>query len=188
MRDTHRVVRLVVVGIAMSALAAVGCGGGGNDGGNDGATVPTPAGTPAAPGRSGPAPGTPSASGSAITISGLRFSPLDLSVTPGATITVTNNDGMPHSVTSEATPGAYVRGAVGGVSFDTGEFSSGQRTIQIPASAPIGTVIPFYCTSHRGTMATPNGSITIAGPTQPPPATPSPTPTPTPPVAPVPGY
>jgi plastocyanin len=117
-----------------------------------------------------------------ITISALRYSPLNLSVPPGATITVVNDDGMPHSVTSEATLGAYVRGAVAGISFDTGEFSSGQKTIQIPETAPTGTVIPFYCTSHLATMATPNGTIRIDPAAQPP------TTTTTPPASQPPGY
>ncbi len=102
----------------------------------------------------------PQASGFFITISGLAFSPLDLRVPPGATVTVLNQDGMVHSVTSEASPNAFVPGSVSGVSFDTGQFT-GTRTFTVPQSATTGTVVPYFCTSHLGAMATPNGSITI---------------------------
>jgi len=73
---------------------------------------------------------------------------------------VVNDDGMPHSVTSEATQNAFTPGSVSGISFDTGAFT-GSRTFSIPSNAASGTVIPFFCTVHRGTMNTPNGSITI---------------------------
>jgi plastocyanin len=141
--------------LVLAGVAA--CGGGGYGGG--GTTTPS---------------GTAAPSGFVITIAGLRYSPAELSVPPGATITVVNNDGMAHSVTSEATRGAFVRGGVAGVSFDTGEFSSGQKTIQIPATATAGTVVPFYCSTHLATMATPNGAITV-DPAAQPPATPQPT-------------
>ena len=95
-----------------------------------------------------------------IVISNLSFLPLNLHVPPGATVTVVNQDGMAHSVTSEATSGAFTRGSVGGVSFDTGPFT-GVRSFTIPANAATGTVIPYFCTVHLGTMATPNGAITV---------------------------
>lgn len=108
---------------------------------------------------SSPAP-APQGPGFFITISNLSYSPLNLHVPPGATVTVLNQDGMPHSVTSEATQNAFTPGSVSGVSFDTGPFT-GTKTFSIPAAATGGTVIPYYCTVHRGTMATPNGAITV---------------------------
>ncbi len=95
-----------------------------------------------------------------ITISAMSFSPIPLKVPSGATVTVINDDGIPHSVTSEATAGAFTPGAVGGVSFDTGQFSSGTKTFTLQAAAE-GTTIPYYCTVHKASMATPNGSIVI---------------------------
>src|SRR4051812_37052019 len=54
-----------------------------------------------------------------ITISGgFTFSPANLVVPPGATVTVNNTDSMLHSATSESAPSAFTPGAVGGVSFD----------------------------------------------------------------------
>jgi plastocyanin len=95
-----------------------------------------------------------------ITISGMAFSPLDLHVPPGATVTVINMDGIAHSVTSEASVDAFTVGSVAGVSFDTGQFT-GLRSFGVGASAPNGTVVPYFCTAHRAAMATPNGSITV---------------------------
>jgi plastocyanin len=101
-----------------------------------------------------------------ITISGSQFSPLNLHVPPGGTVTVENNDGMSHSVTSEAAPDAFVVGSVAGVSFDTGQFL-GRRSFSVPASAPNGTAIPYFCTTHMGTMVTRNGTITVDAAAQP---------------------
>ncbi len=115
------------------------------------------------------APATPT-TGFFITISNLSFSPLNLRAPPGATVTVINADATVHSVTSEASLNDFTPGSVGGVSFDTGAFT-GTKTFTLPSTAPNGTVIPFFCTVHKGTMNTPNGSVTIdssAQPTSPP--------------------
>jgi plastocyanin len=96
-----------------------------------------------------------------IQISSFRFIPQDLTVPPGATIIVENDDPIPHSVTSEASAGAFTPGAVQGVSFDTGQFSSGLTAFRIPASAADGTVVPFYCSVHAAAMITPEGSVTV---------------------------
>ena len=97
-----------------------------------------------------------------VTISNMAYSPLNLAVPPGATVTVVNADSMLHSVTSESAPAAFTPGAVAGISFDTGEFSSGSKSFTIPSSAADGTVIPYYCTFHLSTMRTPNGTITVS--------------------------
>jgi plastocyanin len=86
-----------------------------------------------------------------ITISNFTFSPENLEVAPGTTVRVVNNDSAPHSVTSQATEGAFTPGAVSGVSFDTGAFT-GERTFTVSASAPSGTVVPYYCTVHTSGM------------------------------------
>jgi plastocyanin len=102
----------------------------------------------------------PQGPGFFITITNMAFSPLDLRVPPGATVTVLNRDAMSHSVTSEAVAGSFTPGAVGGVSFNTGAFT-GTKTFVIPSGAASGTVVPFFCTVHLATMATPTGTITI---------------------------
>ena len=128
------------------AVAALACGG------SDGSSSSSPT----------PAPTTPTTtSGFFITIQGLAFTPLNLHVPPGGTVTVVNNDAMPHSVTSQARVNTFVPGAVAGVQFDTGIFSGGTKTFTIPATAANGTVIPYFCRNHLGAMATPNGTVTV---------------------------
>jgi len=76
-------------------------------------------------------------------------------------ITLVNNDTMPHSVTSEANAGDYSPGAPSGVTaFDTGPFH-GTTTFTLSTTALDGTVIPFYCSVHKASMATPTGTITV---------------------------
>ena len=95
-----------------------------------------------------------------ITIANFTFSPDNLVVPAGATVIVRNQDTAPHSVTSQARQGDFVAGAVNGVSFDSGAFSSGERTITIPTGAASGTVIPYFCKVHLSGMRN-NGQITI---------------------------
>ena len=106
---------------------------------------------------------------SVIYFDDFTFSPLDLAAPPGATVTVINNDPMPHSVTSEAAPEQYTPGSVAGVSFDTGEFT-GDQSFTLPADAPDGTVVPYYCKVHQSGMTTRTGTITIQASAQPQPA------------------
>lgn len=102
----------------------------------------------------------PTTPGFYIVISGMAFSPLNLHVPPGGTVTVLNDDSTSHSVTSESAPNAFTPGSVAGISFDTGPFT-GNRSFTLPAGVANGTAIPYFCTVHRNTMATPNGTITI---------------------------
>ncbi len=117
-------------------------------------------------GSSSSSSSTPTTPGFYIVISGFAYAPLNLRAPAGATVTVLNRDSMAHSVTSEATAGAFTPGAVAGVSFDTGPFT-GNMSFPLPSDAPEHTVIPYYCSVHKGTMATPNGSITIDNSAQP---------------------
>jgi plastocyanin len=102
------------------------------------------------------------AQGAVIVIASLAFTPASVTVPPGATIEVVNQDAVPHSVTSEAAVGAFAAGAVAGVSFDTGPFTAGTRFITIPADAPDGTVISFFCTVHGAGDAPPEGNVTVS--------------------------
>jgi plastocyanin len=89
-----------------------------------------------------------------LTIQGLTFMPDNLTVAPGATVQVLNNDGSTlHSVTSESTAGSFTPGSVSGISFDTGLFVGvGTRSFTIPADAATGTVIHYYCRNHTSMM------------------------------------
>jgi plastocyanin len=66
---------------------------------------------------------TGATSGSAVSIAGFAFSPQTLTVTAGTTVTWTNNDGAPHTVTS--TDGPSTGAATTGV-FDSGTLAQGQ--------------------------------------------------------------
>lgn len=96
-----------------------------------------------------------------ITIANFAYAPVNLTVPAGAVVTVLNNDTVPHSVTSQATAGAFVPGAVAGVSFDTGLIAAGATgQFTIPLGAVSGTVVPYFCTVHTSTMAN-AGQITV---------------------------
>lgn len=85
-----------------------------------------------------------------ITILGYLDSPERLEVPPGATVVVQNFDPVVHTVTSSSAPGTYAPGAVNGVSFDSGPIA-GNAAFTIPATAPAGTVVPYFCSIHRET-------------------------------------
>ncbi len=98
--------------------------------------------------------------GYTVTISTLAFSPANLAVPAGATVTVVNRDSMPHSVTEEATAGAFTLGGPTGTTpFDTGLFV-GTATFVVP-TAPEGPVLPYYCKSHTTLMIPANPTLTI---------------------------
>ncbi|HEY1989600.1 MAG TPA: cupredoxin domain-containing protein [Acidimicrobiales bacterium] len=79
--------------------------------------------------------GSPGGVGQAITIKNFAFSPSHLTVAPGASVTVTNDDGVVHTLTSQS----------GG--FDTGNIQAGQsKTFTAPNKA--GSY-PYICTIHQ---------------------------------------
>jgi plastocyanin len=119
--------------------------------------------TATACGGSGPTASTSSAlpPGYYVVITNMSYSPPNLAVPAGSTVTVVNRDvGMPHSVTQQVAPGTFTPGSPSGTPFDTGLFT-GTRSFVVPAGLAAGTVLHYYCTSHGATMATPNGTITI---------------------------
>jgi plastocyanin len=96
-----------------------------------------------------------------LTISAYAYSPSNLSVAPGTSVTVINRDVDAHSVTSTNSSTAFVPATVNGVFLDTGAFR-GTTRLAIPRSARPGTVIPFFCTEHGRMMGT--GTFTIVAP------------------------
>jgi plastocyanin len=96
-----------------------------------------------------------------ITIQSFAYSPANLSVKPGATITVVNRDTDKHSVTSTTSDTSFTPGEMNGVSFDTGAFN-GTTSFTISASAAPGTVVPYFCVPHGSMMG--HGTITIVAP------------------------
>lgn len=71
-----------------------------------------------------------------VEMRGTAFNPALIQVSPGATVTFTNNDGINHNVTFSST----------GIT-SIGDFSSGARTAVMPAAA--GTY-GYHCTLHPG--------------------------------------
>jgi len=103
---------------------------------------------------------TATASAPQIAIQNFQYVPANVIVHPGTTITVHNLDTVAHTLTSEAATGNFTAGAVAGVSFDTGLLApNGTATFTIPANAPVGTVIPFFCMVHTTMMG--QGQITV---------------------------
>ena len=49
-----------------------------------------------------------------------------------------------------------------GVGFDTGPFL-GTRSFTLPADAPVGTVVPYFCGMYRDAMLD-AGDITVVAP------------------------
>jgi len=72
-----------------------------------------------------------------IVIKNFMFSPMTLSVSPGAVVTVHNEDSVTHTLTDKADPKL----------FSTGDVAPGQvKTFTAPAKA--GSY-PFLCTIHQ---------------------------------------
>lgn len=104
-----------------------------------GAYISAPASKGAAAGQSSGS----TATGTHITISNFMFSPMALTVSPGATISVTNEDSTTHTLT--ATNGQ----------FNTGDVTQNQtKTFKAPIHA--GTY-HYICSIHQYMM----GSITV---------------------------
>jgi len=73
------------------------------------------------------------ATSDAVTIRNFKFSPTPLTVRAGATLTVKNLDGTDHTLTADDH------------SFDTGRFSAGSKTIQLPKPGRF----TFHCDVHN---------------------------------------
>ncbi len=127
--------RLVHLALFAFALLLLGCTG------YSGApkTDAPPAATPA-PGGTPPANAPPASS--SIEISGFAFSPAEVTVAKGTTVTWTNKDSVGHTITSS--------------SFDSGTISSGGKFSFTFAQA--GTY-DYYCAIHPSMK----GKITVTG-------------------------
>jgi plastocyanin len=95
--------KLIALTLACLALGLAACGGdddSGGDSGNGGSST----------GQSG-GDGSSSGGGATVSMESIQFSPKDLTVKPGETITFTNDESIPHDVHKQSGPG--------------GDFSSG---------------------------------------------------------------
>ncbi len=111
-----------------SLFLLAGCSSGNGSSSSSGST-PTPVGTGAKASAS-------TATGGMITIQNFSFSPANLSVAAGTTVTVTNKDSVTHTVTAGDSP----------KSFDTGNVPAGSTTT-FKAPTKAGSYA-YTCTIH----------------------------------------
>jgi plastocyanin len=95
----------------------------------------------AGPGSSGSSVSSSSSTGTSISISNFMYSPMTLSVKPGATISVTNKDSATHTLTASG-PGG----------FNTGNISHNQTKTFTAPTKP-GTY-QYICNIHQYMMGT----------------------------------
>jgi plastocyanin len=121
MRNLRRI--LVVVSL-LALVVLAGCGG-------------TPAAAPSGGTGTGASGGTGSSSSAvAVSLKNFAFSPADITVPVGGTVTFTNNDSTAHDVV--------------GASFDSGSMAPGATFSQTFATA--GT-FPIHCSIHPSMTA-----------------------------------
>jgi plastocyanin len=106
--------------------------------------------------------GPPPDAGATIVIQGYAYSPLELTVDAGTVIAVHNLDEHVHTVTSESSDNAFIPGRASGVAFDSGNVDGNAwGAFTVPADAPSGATLPYYCATHGAGMKTPNGHIHV---------------------------
>jgi plastocyanin len=122
-------------------------------------------------GSTGGTTGTSSSSGSTggstggtylITIQNFAFTPANLDVPAGATITVANMDGFPHTVTSNAIGDttSYNHNNTTGPTFDVSLGSGVTKTFTVTGGAA-GDIVPYFCNVHQGGMNPTHPTITL---------------------------
>jgi len=131
--------KLIALIFACLALGLAACGGDDDSGGASG-------GGGSSTGQSG---GSSSAGGTSVSMENIQFSPKDLTVKAGQTVTFTNNESVPHDVHKESGPGAdFASGPDGGM--QQGD------TFKLKLDQP-GTY-DYVCHVHAPGMA---GTITV---------------------------
>jgi plastocyanin len=132
--------KLLVLLIASVALtltfAACGDDDDDDDGGGGSAATTTTEQTDTGGGGGG------GAEAASVDIPEIAFEPADISVKAGTTVTWTNSDDIPHTVTKEGGPGAE---------FDSGDLDPGstfEQTFDAPGK------VDYVCTIHPGQAGT----------------------------------
>jgi plastocyanin len=115
--------RIILSSLCLVVLAA--CGGGSSGS------------SPTGPGTG--TPGTPELT-TAVAMQNTSFTPPDIQVSPGATVTFTNKDGFDHNVT-------FSNAAIASI----GNFATGARTTTMPATP---ATYAYHCTIHSGMTGT----------------------------------
>lgn len=133
---------MILAGVAVLAvLVLVACGG--SSGGGYGSSTPASTSTPAS-----------GSGGSAVSIANFAFSPQTLTVKAGTTVTWTNNDGAPHTVTSTDGPSTSAK--------TTGTFDSGNLGQGETFSVTFDKAGTYYyeCTFHAA-QASMHGTVVV---------------------------
>ena len=130
MRITQSGARLVLAGLC--AVTLVACGSSGSSSSSGTTSSSSSAGATSGSSSAGPSSSVPGSTAATITIKGFAFSTPD-SVSPGATVTVDNQDGTAHTVTADT-----------GGAFDD-QASEGTSTFTAPTTP--GSY-PFHCSLH----------------------------------------
>jgi plastocyanin len=139
--------KLLLLLIACLALTLAACGGDDDDDGGDGDSAATTEQTDT--GAAPPADDTGGGGGGeavTIDIPSISFDPAEVTVKAGTTVTWTNSDDLPHTVTKDGGPGP---------DFDSGDLDPGSGEFEQTFDEP-GTV-DYVCTIHPGQA----GSITV---------------------------
>ncbi|WP_406197479.1 cupredoxin domain-containing protein [Kitasatospora sp. NBC_01560] len=142
-RAAARRTALAVAAAACLLLGGVGCSSGGSGSSTASASASVPSSPTATASSSGSGAASTPAGQLTVTIQDFLFHPDNLTVAPGATITVTNQDSAEHTLTA----------TTAGKEFDTGVLATGQSATITAPSAP-GTY-PFHCDIHpsmKGTL------------------------------------
>ena len=128
--------KLLVLLIACLALTVAACGDDDDDDGGDGAgtTTTEQTDTGAAP------PADKSGGGKAVTVDipAIEFDPAEVTVKAGTTITWTNSDDLPHTVTKDGGPGG---------DFDSGNLEPGD---EFELTVDVKGTVDYVCTIHPG--------------------------------------
>jgi plastocyanin len=131
-----KLLALILACLALSLLVAAGCGGDDDDdggGGGGAATSEQPAG----------------GGGTEVSMESTQFSPSDVSVSAGDTITFVNNESVPHDVHKSSGPGEdFASGESGGMQ----EGDTFELTLDEPGT------YEYVCDVHAPGMA---GTITV---------------------------
>ncbi len=135
-----RTLRPLAITVAGVALTLAACGGGSDSAATTDA--PAPAATDAAPAGTDASPAPAAATGdAAITIASFSFSGIT-EVPAGTTVTITNNDSAPHTLTADDG------------SFDTGGIGPGES---VTLTFDTAGTFTFHCEIHSSMK----GSITV---------------------------
>jgi len=138
--------KLLLLLIACLALTLAACGGDDDDdGGGDSAATTEQTDTGAAPPADDTGGKDAGAKAVTIDIPSISFDPAEITVKAGTTVTWTNSDDLPHTVTKDGGPGGE---------FDSGDIEPGgeyELTVDVPGT------LDYICTIHPGQA----GSITV---------------------------